>query len=418
MRVVPLVGRTRSPVGIRRFRRALHRAHTEAVSPTVLVPIVVLALLALLLYRRLVRAPGYTSRALHIGAALGLAALSAAIVLGFAYQVGAVDGRPARLVGAVGMTWLATGFYLLLGIAVGALGALVLRILRRGPQARREWHRRSVPVIVAASLLLTGYGLLEARWLRVVERTVTVADLAPELEGYRVALVADLHVGPLRGADLTGEVVALTNGARPDLVLLAGDLVDGTTEQFPGILDPLAGLRAPDGVYAVTGNHEYYAGDAAGWVRQWEALGVTPLLNDSAQVVRGPGTLRIAGVSDPTGEDASLAPDPGLRPDLDAALRDVAPEEATIMVAHQPGVVEDDRVRAAGVDLAVSGHTHGGQLWPFTLLVPLANPTIAGLDEIGGTTAYTTRGAGTWGPPARVGVPPEVVLLTLTAGAG
>ncbi|MGA8047196.1 MAG: metallophosphoesterase, partial [Dermatophilaceae bacterium] len=200
--------------------------------------------------------------------------------------------------------------------------------------------------------------------------------------------------------------------------LLAGDLVDGTTEQFPGVLDPLAGLGAPDGVYAVTGNHEYYAGDAAGWVKQWETLGVTPLLNDSAQVIRGPGTLRIAGVSDPTGEDASLAADPGLRPDLDAALRDVVPEESTILIAHQPAVVEDERVRAAGVDLAVSGHTHGGQLWPFTLLVPLANPTIAGLDEIGGTTAYTTRGAGTWGPPTRVGVPPEVVVLTLTAGAG
>ncbi|MGA8046714.1 MAG: metallophosphoesterase, partial [Dermatophilaceae bacterium] len=170
-------------------------------SPAALVPVAVLALLALLLYRRLVRAPGYTSRALRIGAALGLVALSAAIIVGFAYQGGAVDGRAARLVGALGMTWLATGFYLLLGIGIGALGALVLRILRRGPQARRAWHRRSVPVIVAVSLLLTGYGLLEARWLRVVERTVTVADLPPELEGYRVALVADLHVGPLRGAD-------------------------------------------------------------------------------------------------------------------------------------------------------------------------------------------------------------------------
>lgn len=385
-------------------------------SPALLIPIALLALLALLLYRRLVRAPGYTSPALRIGAVVTLVTLSAAIIVGFAYQGGAIDGRAARLFGALGMTWLATGFYLLLGIGVGALGALALRLLRRGPQARRTWHRRSVPVIVTASLLLTGYGLLEARWLRVVETSVAIADLPPQLEGYRVALIADLHVGPLRGADLTAEVVGLTNRARPDVVLLAGDLIDGTTEQFPGVLDPLAGLQAPDGVFSVTGNHEYYAGDAAGWVRQWEDLGVRPLLNEAVAVLEGGATLHLAGVSDPTGAEESYAGDPGLAPDLGAALAFRTPEETTILISHQPGAADDPVVREAGVDLIVSGHTHGGQIWPFTLLVPLANPTIAGLDEIGGTTAYTTRGAGTWGPPTRVGVPPEVVVLTLTAG--
>ncbi|KAB7743921.1 metallophosphoesterase [Nostocoides sp. F2B08] len=386
-------------------------------SPALLVPVAVLGLLALLLYRRLVRAPGYTSRALRIGAIIGLVALSAAIIVGFAYQAGAVDGRAARLVGAVGMTWLATGFYLLLGIAVGAVGALVLRLMGRDPTARRTWHRRSVPVIVAASLLITGYGLLEARWLRVVESTVTIPDLSPQLEGYRVALVADLHVGPLRGADLTGEVVGLTNRARPDVVLLAGDLVDGTTEQFPGVLDPLAGLEAPDGVYAVTGNHEYYAGDAAGWVKRWQELGVRPLLNEAVAVLEGGATLHLAGVSDPTGAEDAYAGEPGLAPDLGAALAFRTPEDTTILISHQPGAADDPIVREAGVDLIVSGHTHGGQIWPFTLLVPLANPTVAGLDEVGGTTAYTTRGAGTWGPPTRVAVPPEVAVLTLTSGA-
>jgi uncharacterized protein len=382
----------------------------------VLVPVVVLALLGLLLYRRLVRAPGYTSRALRVTAAVALALLGAAVVVGFAYQVGAVDAAPARLVGAAGMTWLATGFYLLLGAGLGALGALGLRIARVGPQARRAWHRATVPVIVAASVLLTAYGLVEARQLRTVEATVTVPDLPPEFEGYRVAVVADLHVGPIRGADLTAEVVELTNAARPDLVLLAGDLTDGSTAQFGDVLDPLAGLVAPDGVYAVTGNHEYYAGDAAGWVQRWRELGLTVLLNDSEQVVRGPGTLRIAGVSDPTGAEESFTGDPGLAPNLAASLADAVPVETTILVAHQPGAVDDDLVRERGVDLAVSGHTHGGQIWPFTLLVPLANPTVSGLDEIGGTTAYTTRGAGTWGPPTRIGVPPEVAVLTLTAG--
>jgi predicted MPP superfamily phosphohydrolase len=133
-------------------------------------------------------------------------------------------------------------------------------------------------------------------------------------------------------------------------------------------------------------------------------------------VLVGGATLHLAGVSDPTGAEAAYAGDPGLAPDLGTALAFRTPEETTILISHQPGAADDPVVREAGVDLIVSGHTHGGQIWPFTLLVPLANPTIAGLDEIGGTTAYTTRGAGTWGPPTRVGVPPEVVVLTLRAG--
>ena len=390
--------------------------HTEAVSPALLVPIGILALFGTLLYRRLVRAPGYRRRGLRLGAALTLAVLAAAVVVGFAYQAGALDGRAARLVGALGMTWLATAFYLLLGIAVGALGALALRLARRGPEARRAWHRRSVPVIVAGSLLVTVYGLVEARRLAVTEATVEIAGLSPQLDGYRVAVVSDLHVGPVRGADLTAEVVELTNAAEADVVLLVGDLTDGTTAQFGEVLAPLADLAAPDGVYAVTGNHEYYAGDAQGWVELWSTLGVRPLLNEAVAVLEGGATLHLAGVSDPTGAEAAYAGDAGLAPDLAAALAFRRPEDTTVLLSHQPGAADDPLVSEAGVDLIVSGHTHGGQIWPFTLLVPLANPTVAGLDEIGGTTAYTTRGAGTWGPPTRVLVPPEVSVLTLTAG--
>lgn len=385
-------------------------------SAAFLVPLLILVGFGVLLYRRLVNAPGYASRWVRLGAAVVLAALAGAVVVGFAYQWGGLDGTLARGVGAVGMTWLATAFYLLLGAGIGAIGALVLRIARRGPQARRTWHRRTVPAIVAGAVAITGYGVFEARQISVTEVGVTVPDLPPEFEGYRAALIADLHVGPIRGVDLTERVVALTNDAEPDVVLLAGDLTDGTTTAFGGVLDPLDDLAAPDGVYAVTGNHEYYAGDAAGWVARWQQLGVTPLLNTSEQLVRGPGTLRIAGVSDKTGADGTFATEPGLAPDLAGALAGAIPAEATILISHQPGSADDPLVRSTGVDLVVSGHTHGGQIWPFTLLVPIANPTVAGLDEVGGTTAYTTRGAGTWGPPTRVLVPPEVTVLTLTAG--
>lgn len=383
-----------------------------------LVPLLVLALSGLLLYRRLVRAPGYTSLLVRLGTAGLLAVLTAAIFVGVAYQSGGLDGRPARLFGMVGMVWIAVAFYLLLGALLGALGALALRIARRGPQARRAWHRRSVPVIVAASLLITAYGLVEARQVAVSGATVAIPGLPAELEGYRVAVVSDLHVGPIRGADLTAQAVRLTNDASPDVILLAGDLTDGTTAQFEEVLDPLADLSAPDGVYAVTGNHEYYAGDALGWVERWRDLGLSVLLNESTVIERDGATLRIAGVSDAAGTEVPTAEpaDPGLLPQLGNALTQVVPEEPSILIAHRPDVAEDPLVRAAGIDLMVSGHTHGGQIWPFTLLIPLVNPTIQGLDVIEGTTAYTTRGVGTWGPPARVLAPAEVSLLTLTAG--
>ena len=382
-----------------------------------LVPVLVLALFSVLLYRRLVRAPRYRPRWLHLGAAGLLLGLGIAVFVGFAYQNASLDSAVARLVGVIGMTWLATAFYLLIGILLGTLVALGLRLARRSDLVTR-WHRRSVPVIVTLSLVITGYGLIEARQLRVTEQAVTIPGLAAAFDGYRVAVVSDLHVGPTRGADLSAGVVELTNGADPDVVLVVGDLTDGTTDQFGEALAPLDGFDAPDGVFAVTGNHEYYAGDAAGWVERWRDIGITPLLNEASTIHRGGATLRLAGVSDTTGSAEEFdADDPGLRADLAGALADVTGNEPTILLAHQPGVGTDPAVAAAGIDLMVSGHTHGGQIWPFTLLVGLANPTTAGLDTIEGTTAYTTRGAGTWGPPVRFLVPPEISLLTLTRDA-
>lgn len=377
-----------------------------------LIPILILGLFGLILYRRLIRAPRYGSLRVRLGAVAALLALGAATFVGFAYQNASLDNLAARVIGMVGMTWLATAFYLLIGTLIGALVALGLRITGNR-ESVLAWHRRSVPVIVIASLLITAYGFFESRWLRITEATVAIEGLAEEFEGYRVAVIADLHAGPIRGDSLAREVVELTNSAAPDLVLLAGDLTDGTTSQFGDVLAPLAGLEAPDGAYAATGNHEYYAGDAAGWVELWRDLGLVPLLNASAVVSRGSGTLRIAGVSDEAGESEAL---PELRADLTAALADVTPDETAFLIAHQPGVATDPRVSEAGIDLMVSGHTHGGQIWPFTYVVKLANPTVSGVDEIEGTTAYTTRGAGTWGPPLRVLVPPEVSILTLTVG--
>lgn len=386
----------------------------------VLIPIAILALFGVLLYRRLVRAPRYQSLVIRLGAIALILGLSAAIFVGFAYQNGNLVGWWARQVGMLGMTWLAAGFYLLIGALIGALAALGLRLARRDRAAIIRWHRRSVPVIVAASLVITAYGVFEARRLAVSESTVAIPGLPPQLEGYRIAVITDLHAGPVRGSELTQQAVDLTNGAEPDVVLLAGDLTDGTTAQFGSVLEPLQGLTAPDGVYAVTGNHEYYAGDSGGWVSRWRELGIQPLLNESATVPRDGASLQLAGVNDAAAVESGLGgghEEPrSLLPDLEAALADLSPEATTVLLAHRPGVAEDPLVRGAGVDLMVSGHTHGGQIWPFTYLVTLANPTVSGLDTIEGTTAYTSRGAGTWGPPTRVLVPAEIPILTLTAG--
>lgn len=382
-----------------------------------LIPVLILVLFGVLLYRRLVRAPRYGAIWVRLGSAVLLTGLGLAVIVAFLYQNAALDGPVARIVGMVGMTWLGLGFYLLLGTLLGALVALGLRLARR-PDLVRPWHRRSVPVIVAASLLITGYGVLEARQLRLVETTVALAGLPPELEGYRIVVIGDLHAGPIRGADLTAQAVRLTDDAEPDLIVLAGDLTDGTTAQFAEVLDPLAALSAPDGVYAVTGNHEYYAGDAVGWVTLWRELGVTALLNESTTITRDGVRLQVAGVSDAAGQvgPSEEPADTGLLPVLGAALADVDPAGTSILLAHQPAVGTDPLVGAAGVDLMLSGHTHGGQLWPFTYLVRLANPTVAGVDEVSGTTTFTTPGVGTWGPPMRVLVPPQVSVLVLTEG--
>ncbi|MGW4634668.1 metallophosphoesterase [Nocardia sp. NPDC004415] len=368
----------------------------------------ILALLHLLLHRRLVRAPGLTGR--WAQAATGT--LVAGWVLAVAGTlVGAeISPHPWRPLGFLGLTWLAAVFYLLLGLAVLGIALLALRLLARfrgapSDHARRRFLRAATAVVVAGSVGLTAYGIVEAASPRVVHETVALPRLPEQFRGLRVAVVSDLHVGPARGAGFTRRIVDLVNREQPDLIAVVGDLADGTVSRVGDDLAPLADLRAPLGVYAVSGNHEQISDDVGDWMRHWTSLGLTVVNNARVEVERQGAVIDLAGVYD----YSNKAP---YRPDLDAALAGRAPDRFVLLLAHQPNHIAT--AAAAGVDLQVSGHTHGGQLWPLRTLVEWVHDTeVTGLDTVGDTTLFTTYGAGAWGPPVRVGAPPEVPILTL-----
>lgn len=305
-----------------------------------------------------------------------------------------VDPAPYRPLIWFGLLWLSVAWYLGLGLLLLALACLVLW--------RRRVFRAGMPVVVVVAVAVTAYGAVAATRPSVTAYDVSSEALPPAWDGVRIALVTDLHVGPTRGEDWTREVVDLVEGQRPDLVVLGGDLVDGRERYVGPLLTPLDDLDPPLGVFAVSGNHELGTADAAAYLRRLESLGVDVLRNEHVVLERRGQPIAVAGVHDETGTGV-FAPDPS------AALRGVARRTFTVLVAHQPRQLVDD----AGVDLQLSGHTHGGQLWPVGWLTRLRQPTLAGVDHVDGVTVVTSRGVGTSGTPARVGSPPEVTLITL-----
>lgn len=335
--------------------------------------------------------------------------------------VGVATGRlldPAwfRIPAFIGLTWMAAVLYLVLGLALVGIASLVARAIRRvrgttGEDAVRRHRavlRVATAVVVVVALATTIYGVVEAARPQVVTQQVDLAGLPEGFDGTRVVLISDLHVGPARSASFTRKVVDEVNAQRPDLILIAGDLTDGTIANVGDDLEPLAGLSAPLGVFGVSGNHEFYSDDGGAWLDEWERLGVHTLRNQRVSVERNGATIDIAGIQDYT------APAP-YEPDLPAALAGRDPQRFVLLLAHEPRQALE--ASDLDVDMQVSGHTHGGQIWPIRYLVPLQQPSVEGLDTIGNTTLYTTRGAGAWGPPVRVGAPPEITVLELHRAA-
>jgi uncharacterized protein len=322
---------------------------------------------------------------------------------------------------SVVLTWaglIAIGFFssLLVLTIVRDLLLLTLVAVRAG-----GWHLPAPPnnfpsLTAAAVPLLAGAaslaGLMNARRQPAVRQVdVPIAGLPTALEGFSIVQITDLHVGPTIRRDFVQKVVNAVNHLQPDVAVITGDAVDGQVASLQPHTEPLGQLRARHGVYAVTGNHEYYSG-AAEWMAEFRRLGLRPLMNEHVVIEHHSARFVLAGITDYSAHHF----DPAQRSDPQQALRG-APESArpAVLLAHQPRSA--DAAAAAGFDVQISGHTHGGQFLPWNLFVPLQQPYTAGLHRHGRMWIYISRGTGYWGPPMRLGAPSEITRLRLTAMA-
>jgi uncharacterized protein len=372
-----------------------------------LVPLAVFGGFLAFVWHRLAVAPGWRPRWVRWVVALVLVGLTALALAGFDVWGGSFTPAQMRPAVWLGQAFLATCLYLFLGLGAVWLVCVGIWLVRwrhdHGRDGRRRLNRVASPLVAVAAVAVTTYGAFEAASPSVTRFEVASPELPPQFDGVRVALVTDLHAGAVRSAAFTQQVVDLVNAEHPDVVVIAGDLVDGTAARYAPEIAPLADLEAPLGVYATTGNHEMFR-DTANWVTAFEAVGLTMLENSAVPLERDGATITLTGVHDLTGE-AEWAPD------VDAALAGTDAGSYTLFAAHQPLQALD--VEGRGVDLQVSGHTHGGQMWPINHLVPLQQPMLEGKETVAGTTVVTSRGAGAWGPAIRVAAPPEVPIITL-----
>ena len=318
-------------------------------------------------------------------------------------------------VGYVGMAWFTfTFFIILIRDLLWLVFRLGLKVAGRNGQGRfdREGRRRLTlttnAVIVIITVSLTGYGVYEANRLPdVKEGRVPLENLPPEFEGFRFVQITDLHVGPTIKRIFVEKVVDKVMELNPDCILLTGDLVDGQVPDLRADVEPLARLAAPHGKFFVTGNHEYYSG-VTPWVEEVKRLGFTVLTDEHRVIEKGPGRVVLAGVPDIHGYQIH----PDHASDADVAFKGAPEGLVRILLAHRPQSILD--AAEAGCDFQISGHTHGGQYFPFIYMVGLREPYTFGLHKHGRTMIYVSRGTGYWGPPMRLGAPSEITLITLT----
>ncbi|MDF9873843.1 MULTISPECIES: metallophosphoesterase [Streptomyces] len=333
--------------------------------------------------------------------ALGLIGMPLAMVRGH----GRRQQDAAAIVGdtLLGSIWVLFTWSVLLGVL------LRLALTVAGVGDGQDRARTVTWAVVGVAAVLLAWGYAEARRVPRVRRLdVRLPRLGAGLDGTRVVLITDTHYGPLDRARWSERVCATVNTLEADLVCHTGDIADGTAERRRAQAVPLGTVRATRARVYVTGNHEYYS-EAQGWVDLMHELGWEPLRNRHVLLERGGDTLVVAGVDDVTAESSGLE---GHGARLAEALDGADSGLPVLLLAHQPTFV--DRAAAHGIDLQLSGHTHGGQIWPFHYLVRLDQPALAGLSRHGARTLlYTSRGTGFWGPPFRVFAPSEITLLVL-----
>ena len=288
-------------------------------------------------------------------------------------------------------------------LAAGAIDVVYSGAIEMG--ALQSWSVVAVPALAVALTLVGLYNARRRAGVRMVE--VSIAGLPEALHGFSIAQISDIHVGPTIRRKYVDAIVDAVNKLDADMIAVTGDLVDGSVAQLAHHTEPLARLASRHGSYFVTGNHEYYSG-VGGWVVELERLGLRVLMNEHVVLEHEGEAVVVAGVTDFGAHHYH----PSHRSDPVAAMAG-APAEAGVrlLLAHQPRsafVAE-----SVGFDLQLSGHTHGGQFWPWNFFVKMQQPFTAGLRRLGSLWVYTSRGTGYWGPPKRLGAPSEITHLRL-----
>ncbi len=313
------------------------------------------------------------------------------------------DARPWKVL----VPWIAMGFFSWLLVLTLLRELTLFTTLALDAATRAEWARISALGILVSTPLITLVGFFMARKVaRVVEVEVPLAGLARQLHGFTIAQISDIHVGPTIKRAFVERIVERVNLLGADMVAITGDLVDGTVRELSHHTEPLGRLTSRHGTYVVTGNHEYYSG-ADAWIHELRRLGARVLMNEHVVLDHDGAALAVAGVTDYSAHHF----DPTHRSDAPAAMLGMPHDAVKLLLAHQPRSAAG--AEAAGFHLQLSGHTHGGQFWPWNLFVRLQQPFTAGLNRLGTMWIYISRGTGYWGPPMRFGIPSEITRIRL-----
>lgn len=329
--------------------------------------------------------------------------LASAVLIPLVVRVTWLNGR-----------WLAWPVALMTGVfsfllQLTLLRDIVLTVWRLAAMPSEAAFVVSAWIVLAGTVLLSGYALWQARRVpRIVEVSVPLAGLPAALDGFSIVQLSDLHVGPTIKRRHLQRIVDRVNSLAPDLIAITGDLTDGRVEELEGDIAPLGELHARHGTVCVTGNHEYYS-EAEAWVDAFRRQGLRVLINESERVEHDGATLAVAGITDASAGHYVTTH----RSDSAAAALGIPQGMTRVLLAHQPNSAP--QAAEAGFDLQLSGHTHGGQMFPWNFLARRANRFLAGLGKEGQMWVYTSRGTGYWGPPMRFGAPAEITRVRLMA---
>ena len=351
-------------------------------------------------WARLFRDPAWPTPTARI-AAIVMTLLCLSIPAGFVLRRRSPNSILAQLA-LIPIAWIGISFLLLLGAVAADVVRLAVRVAGTpADPERRELLRRAVSGgALLASAGLTGIAVRSARGEIVTpEIPVKLERLPPALDNFSIVQLSDVHVGLTIGRKFVESIVEKANAHKADVIVITGDLVDGSVEDLADLVAPLARLQARHGVFFSTGNHDHYSGWGQ-WKQHLPKLGIRPLDNERVDL----GGIDLAGIQDGSG-----------RPDLARAIAGRDPERELILLSHRPRTV--DAAARVGAGLQLSGHTHGGQIQPFGALVRISEPYIAGLHRhTERTQIYVSRGTGYWGPPMRLFAPAEIAKLVLIKG--